>query len=155
MIRDKYENAINPSQKQKLLHRPRLDDLFANAVKHNLIIVTAGAGYGKTQAVSMYLNSKDFRVMWIQLSKLDNLSLRFWNKIIHAISYQNKHASKLLELLGFPDTLTKFDSFLRILAKEIYAGEKYILILDDLHLIQDKSVMDFIDNVIYAELELY
>lgn len=145
--------SINNINANHMLDRPRMNMLLSKATEHSLVIVSGGAGYGKTQAVSMYLNSKDFCVMWVQLSKLDNLSLRFWNKIINAISYKNKDAFKQLELLGFPDTLTKFDHFLHILAKEIYAGEKYILVFDDLHLIHDKSVMSFIENIIYAELE--
>lgn len=146
-------NKLNYYSANQILDRPRIDILLSKAMEHSLAIVSAGAGYGKTQAVSMYLNSKDFRVAWIPLTKLDNLSLRFWNKIINAISYKNRNALTQLELLGFPDTLTKFDHFLRIFANEIYTGEKYILVLDDLHIIYDKSVMSFIENIIYAGLE--
>jgi len=75
---DIYKNVTSPPKSSGLLSRPRLNDLLSAAARQNLVPVIAGAGYGKTQAVSMFLNDNNYRIAWLQLSKLDNYPERFW-----------------------------------------------------------------------------
>ena len=134
-------------------HRPRIDGLLAKALDFPLIMVTARAGWGKTHAVSSFLKNVAARVVWFQLSDLDNHLTRFWEEFIYIMAFQNKETAHKLEQLGFPDTLAKFDQFLHILAREVYAGELFIFAFDDLHLIQDEMVLYFIRSLIAANLE--
>lgn len=133
--------------------RPRIDRLLAEAIEHPLIIVTAGTGWGKTHAVSSFLKNAPARVVWFQLSELDNYPTRFWEEFIYIMAFQNKETTDKLEQLGFPDTLAKFDQFLHILARVIYTGELFVFAFDDLHLIYDEMVLHFVRNLITANLE--
>ena len=153
MINGIYNNVTTLPKKKGLLPRPRLDMLLSKATENNLVTVIAGAGYGKTHAVSMFLSSNKFRVAWMQLTNLDNYQKRFWEGFIYAISIQSKDLALQLEQLGFPDSLAKFHKFLHLLAKEIYIGERFIFVFDDFHYIQDESIIDFIENLILSDLE--
>jgi len=48
--------------------RFRLNQLFAEAVKYPLVVVCAGAGYGKTSAVHDFAQEYQEVTAWIQLS---------------------------------------------------------------------------------------
>ncbi|MDR2780298.1 MAG: hypothetical protein LBB28_04155, partial [Synergistaceae bacterium] len=50
------------------MERPRINEILSNAIQKPLVIVSAGAGYGKTLAVYSFLESYDAPTMWFQLS---------------------------------------------------------------------------------------
>ena len=66
-----------PPVKQGLLHRPRIDALLEQGIRHSLLTVVAGWGYGKTQAVASYARKLD-KALWLNLNAFDNLAPRFW-----------------------------------------------------------------------------
>lgn len=148
-----YGNITSLSNHQRHLPRPRIDMLLASAIEHPFVAVIAGAGCGKTQAVSMFLKSVDVRTVWFQLTKLDNLSIRFWDGFIGAVAMGNKEFSSRLQQLGFPESLSDFNQFLHLFTQEIYNGEQLVLVFDDYHRITDEPVIDFIENLINAKLE--
>ena len=47
-----YKNKSIPSIKPGQLQRHRIDALLSKAIEYPVVTVIAGAGYGKTQAVS-------------------------------------------------------------------------------------------------------
>jgi LuxR family maltose regulon positive regulatory protein len=109
-------------------------------------MVVAGAGYGKTEAVYSFLKGYDATTAWIQLSKRDNLGSRFWENYTHTIAlYNEKLAAKLSEA-GFPETESQFDRYLAIPEEEIVPGKKYVFVFDDFHLIEDRSVLRFVER---------
>lgn len=147
------KKRIIPHVKQGIMQRPRIDALLLKAAEHPVVTVTAGAGYGKTQAVSMFLNNMNVRAAWLQLSKLDNHEEFFWSNFLHGVSFSDKDTAASLKQLGFPDTLSKFTQFIYLFAKEVYTGNKLAFVFDDFHLISDESVIEFIHNLIGARLE--
>lgn len=134
-------------------HRSRIDRMLAEGLDRPLILVTAGAGWGKTHAVSSFLRNTAARVAWFQLSGLDNYPTRFWEEFIYIMAFYNAETAGKLEHLGFPDTLAKFAQFLHLLAKAIYNGDLFVFAFDDLHLIHDESVLTFVKDLIAANLE--
>jgi len=150
-----YNRVTALPKKQGNIQRPRVDSLLTEAIEHTVVAVTAGAGYGKTQAVSMFINSTQARAAWLSLSKLDNYPTRFWNVLIHAIPFQNRETFSQFKQLGFPDSAFKFNQFLYMFAKEIYIGEQFILALDDFHVINNRSIIEFVENMTYANLEKF
>jgi len=126
------------------LQRPRLDNLFTDAaVEHNLIIVSAGVGYGKTFAVQDFVESYGVATSWMQLSVRDNVSVRFWENFTHMAQQNNPLFAAVLGELGFPDTPDKLNRYLVALATFL-EKEKGILVIDDFHLIEDRSVLQFL-----------
>lgn len=153
MLRNIYTNVTPPPPKQRLLYRSRLDDLLSKAAKHSLIKVTAGTGYGKTQSISMFLKHNNYRVAWLQLSKLDNFPVRFWKGFIYALSLQKRDIAASLEQLAFPASLIEFDRFLHVFTEYAHHGERLIFVFDDFHFIYEKSVINFIENLVAASIE--
>jgi len=153
MSEDIYKRNTMPHNSPGLLSRPRLNSILSKAVKESLITVSAGAGYGKTQTISMFLNDSNFRVAWLQLSKLDNYPDRFWKEFIYALSLVGDETAEILKMLNFPETLREFDQFLRVFAKEIYKDNPFIFVFDDFHFIQNKLIIDFVENLVAANIE--
>jgi len=149
-----YANAITIPNLHGLFSRPRLNDLLGKAISSPLVIVTAGAGYGKTQAVSEYLDKHPNIVpIWLRLSKLDNLTTRFWESFICAVDVQNAQLASSLYAIGFPNALSIFDLFLHVLADSLEDIEHLVLVFDDFHLIRELPIINFVENLLSARLK--
>ena len=135
------------------LPRPRIDKIFDQAAHSKLLYVIAGAGYGKTQTVRHYIEQQtDAVVRWIQLTEGDNNTSRFWERLMHNVSFDNPDlAAKLLEF-GFPETLAQLKQFAGILKDTEYRAHKTFLILDDFHLICSKRILAFAERCIYLKI---
>jgi len=151
MFNDSYKKAVLPSKNHRLLFRKRLDNLLSIAVKKNLVTVIAGTGYGKTQTVSMFLHHHHHKVSWLQLSGLDNLPIRFWERFLYASPLSQEDIEEYLE--QFTESLMESNQFLHILAKSIQTAEPLIFVFDDFHLIHNQSVINFLNNLISAKIE--
>jgi LuxR family maltose regulon positive regulatory protein len=133
---------------QIYLERPRIDRLLEQAVKKPLVIVNAGAGYGKSQAVYSFVRKYNTPTGWLQLSERDNVGERFWENFIAGITPGNKKAAIKLEKIEFPETERQFDRYLTIPKEETRTDVKYIFAYDDFHLIHDKAVLRFMERSI-------
>lgn len=154
MVNSIYNNIASFAVKRENLPRPRIDILFSAAVKHPLVMVIAGTGYGKTQAVKSFLNVTKARVVWIHLSMLDNLPTRFWENLLRSVSVYSRDLADKLKYLGFPDSLIKLNQFLLLITKEIDAGDQVLFIFDDFHVLHESSIIDFIENITSVNLEI-
>jgi LuxR family maltose regulon positive regulatory protein len=126
------------------LDRPRVHKLLEDAARSPLVAVSAGAGYGKTQAVYAFLRRYDAVTTWIQLSRRDNLSARFWENFARTIAMHNRRLAERLLETGFPETEDQFMNYLSIPEDEIPFNEKHVLVFDDFHLLENKSVLQFV-----------
>jgi LuxR family maltose regulon positive regulatory protein len=130
------------------LERPRINDILADATQKPLVIVSAGAGYGKTLAVYSFLQNYDAPTMWFQLSERDNQGARFWENFAHTISLYNKHFAEQLLAIGFPETEDRFEKYISMVEDSVMTSGKQVMVFDDFHLIQGKSVFQFIERSI-------
>jgi LuxR family maltose regulon positive regulatory protein len=156
-----------PPTRPGLIPRPRLIDqlnTYAN-LGSKLILITAPAGYGKTTLATEWLGSlqssasndskKSYRVAWFSLDEGDNDTVHFFS-YFHAALNQ---IEGIKTVLG-KDTLSLLQSSqlpppeitLTSLINEIAAfPERIILVLDDYHLIDNRSINDalsfFLENL--------
>lgn len=133
---------------QKYLNRPYLEALLKESIQKPLVTVIAGAGYGKTQAVSALFKDYAADIIWLQISTGDNLISRVWEHFISAIPVQYKVLVEKLRVLGFPNTVADFQKFLSLLVKEMRPNKKLVIILDDFHLIRETSILQFIEKIV-------
>ena len=136
----------------KHLVRPRINRLLEKATQKPLVIVCAGAGYGKTRAVYDFTREDQKGTLWVQLSDHDNAPSRFWENYVHSIAQIAGFAVKDINNLGFPDTDDKFDQYISFRDRNIKAlpHDKYIVVFDDFHLISNPDVMGFIERIIHG-----
>ena len=127
--------------------RPRLKRLFMEAVRFPLVMVCAGAGYGKTSAVHDFVEEYQVDTAWIQLSERDNVGGRFWENYVHTMAQVNPAFTNEVSKLGFPDTSDKLNQFHSI-AQRFASMEKRIFVLDDFHFIEDPSVIRFVERIL-------
>ncbi|MCL2889152.1 MAG: LuxR C-terminal-related transcriptional regulator, partial [Eggerthellaceae bacterium] len=115
------------------------------------MIVCAGMGYGKTLAVSDFVRESEIPTMWIQFSEFDNVGLSFWESFTNALEQVNKPFAEECEDFGFPDTEDKLNQFF-LQRDRALANMRYLVVLDDIHLIKDAAVINFVEHMIYNML---
>jgi LuxR family maltose regulon positive regulatory protein len=131
--------------------RPRLNDLFLEAVKYPLVVVCAGAGYGKTSAVHDFLRGYKTATAWIQLSERDNVGGRFWENYAHCVSTVNAPLAAAFFKTGFPDTKEKLRHYKTII-RDYIVMEKRILVIDDFHCIEDPAVLRVLEEGFFRNM---
>jgi len=133
------------------LDRPRINALLKKALEKPLAVIIAGAGYGKSLAVYDFVSKGENPFMWMQLSRLDNVSSRFWESFIHVVAQLGEGLERELAELGFPDTKENLNSFIE-LRNSFASDQRYILVFDDVHLINNPAVLWFIERQVNETL---
>jgi len=128
--------------------RPRINALLADMIKNSVITVCAGAGYGKTHAVSDFIRHQGIPAMWIQLNERDNICVRFWDDFTGTIEHLDKLLADECRSLGFPDTADKLNRFVSLMHHSL-ADKRFLFVIDDFHLAREPSVILFIERIIH------
>ncbi|MDR3344552.1 MAG: LuxR C-terminal-related transcriptional regulator [Oscillospiraceae bacterium] len=128
-----------------LMRRSRIDAILKEAMKKKLVIVCAGAGYGKTRAVYSFLQNYGAFVTWIQLGILDNLPTRLWENYLNVVSKISGEYADMLREAGFPGNEENFKNLLACVNKIFVPGHQYIAVFDDFHLISDEALLMFFE----------
>lgn len=139
-----FDQLFTENKKDHLI-RPRVSALLANAVKHPLSIVCAGAGCGKTRAVFDFTREVSSPSVWMHFSERDNASSRFWFKYTQIIASGNKMFVEHCKNLGFPNTEEKINEHLSI-RRQYAPGKPRLIILDDVHLIDQPDLLFFLQR---------
>ncbi|MCL2057521.1 MAG: LuxR C-terminal-related transcriptional regulator [Oscillospiraceae bacterium] len=141
-----YSNTENYHQSSSQLERPRLHKLLKSAIRRPLVVVCAGAGYGKTREVYSFLKDSATPVTWLQLSERDNVESHFWEKYTHMITKLWPESGTRFVEIGFPKTDEAFAKYLALRNAHLSGLEKCILVYDDFHLLNNPSVLRFFDR---------
>lgn len=136
-----------------MLYRPRIDELIREGLQYPLLIMLAGPGYGKTQAMANYLENSSDDILWVRLGNLDNQCGYFWRHIVRTLSERYSGCSEKLEAVSFPDNYSCFEAFAGILAKKIKKERRMIWIFDDFGEITDIQVISFFRMMADAGIE--
>ena len=152
---EQYTKTSRLPVQDNMLARQRVDSLIEQGIQQSpAVMVAAGAGFGKTQAVAGFLGRSAYRRVWQQLTLLDNLPPRFWASFVHTVSLHRPQLGAKLEELGFPDSLYKYHRFLQLFTEELYVDDQFVVfVFDDFHLLYDESVMSFFRHFLSANLE--
>jgi LuxR family maltose regulon positive regulatory protein len=135
---------IPPSQ-ANLVARSRLIERLQECLSCNFVLISAPAGFGKTTLLSEWARQNQPRIhtAWISLDEGDNDPIRFWDYFIAALkTLQPAFGESTLALLHSPQ-LPPVESLLTVLINELAViSSRFVLILDDYHLITAKPVHD-------------
>lgn len=145
-----------PSLRPRLLERARLSRAMLDAIAEtHLVLVVAGAGFGKTTALAQALATPpdDWALAWIAVDRLDRSPVRLFRVLVDSINATLDHAEPL-----DADTLTRMvgssDAGARAAAAEVadWLAEadvaRFVWVWDDLHVIDDAVTWSWLDHFI-------
>ena len=130
-----------------LFERPRIKQLLAEAAKYPLVMICAGAGYGKTSAVYDFVRESVAPIGWVPLNERDNIAPRFWENYANSVSRVNPSYAKAIIDLGFPDTDDKLNRYFSIIRSHIKRKVR-AQVFDDFHFIKDPAIMRVIERIL-------
>jgi ATP/maltotriose-dependent transcriptional regulator MalT len=138
-----------PGPRPKVVLRPRLIERLNEALHRRLTLISAPAGFGKTTLVSEWVASCEQPVAWLSLDEGDNDPARFLTYFIAALQTLTLHKADgiaanigegLIRVLQSPQH-PPIESILTTLLNEITTvTNKFILVLDDYHVIDTNAV---------------
>jgi len=145
---------VVPSLRPRLLEREPLSHALLEAIAETrLVLVVAGAGFGKTTALAQALARApaDWAVSWIAVDRLDRAPARLFRVLVDSINALPHHAEPL-----DADTLTRIvasgEAGARAAAAEVAdwlaeceAG-RFVWVWDDLHVIDDALTWAWLDH---------
>ena len=110
-----------PRRHHALLRRKRLVDFIHNNIHHKLILISAGAGYGKTSLLIDYAHDSNLPVCWYSLDANDSHVFTFIEYLVASIRERfPQFGESVLEALrtysGAPEAV---EPFVRLLVNEI------------------------------------
>lgn len=142
-----------PPPPPKVVSRPRLIERLNEVLHRKLLLISAPAGFGKTTLVSEWLAGRQGNSLgqeptgcaWLSLEEADSNPIRFLTYLISAMqTVVTTFGEGVMAALQSPQP-PPIESVLTILLNEVAAiPDKFILVLDDYHVIDAKAVDDAI-----------
>ena len=136
-----------PGMPDWALTRPRITKLIAEGNRWcPLTLVTAPAGSGKTMALALWAAVEPGTVAWVTVDEFDNRPGVFWAHVVAAL---RRSGVAVREALPATQGRDSGHVFLLWLAAALAAQDRPVtLVLDDLHLLTDRTVLDGLDYVL-------
>jgi LuxR family transcriptional regulator, maltose regulon positive regulatory protein len=138
-----------PPPRPKVVHRPHLIEQLNGGLHRKLTLVAAPAGFGKTTLVSAWVANCDTQIAWLSLDEGDNDPTRFLTYLVAALqTITSNIGAGLMSALppapSSPPQLPPTETILTHLINEITStiSHKFLLVLDDYHVIESKPIDD-------------
>jgi LuxR family maltose regulon positive regulatory protein len=145
-----------PRQRPLAVKRPRLLDLLHANVQQKLILVSAGAGYGKTSLLIDFGHDAGVPVCWYSLDPLDTQLATFVEYLTASIRarFPGFGASVLSALAHPPTGAPPVEAYARLLLDEITrnAPDFFLLVLDDYHEVADSEPINLLIDTLLRYL---
>ena len=140
-----HRPGVGPGLERHARLLERLDRNYHGA----LTLISAPAGYGKTSLASMWLQTSGCASAWVSLDERDDDLLTFTTYLVTAIrgvfpTLQFK-TQDLLQAPAAPSVAT----VARYLMNDLHQiTERFILALDDIHLVRQQAIFDLLGEVL-------
>ena len=135
-----------PRRQPTLLRRERLVNYLHENIDHKLILVSAGAGYGKTSLLIDYSHDTELPVCWYSLDRNDCHIFTFIEYLVAAIRerFAGFGESVLQAMRTFDGPDEAVEPFVRLLVNEIEerVDDYFVLVLDDFHHVTDSATVN-------------
>ncbi len=128
---------IPQTRSEDLVERAAITERLNKGLKSKLTSVTAPGGYGKTTALSQWLQQSGRSAVWISLGPQDNDLIEFWSYTIAAVN--SKHPQFAETVTPYLSSLKSgaFEPFLSAMIRELdRCSDELVIIWDDYHAIE-------------------
>ena len=142
-----------PDRSMTLLRRERLVGFMHSNINHKLVLVSAGAGYGKTSLLVDYAHDAELPVCWYSLDSGDNQVFTFIQYLVASIKrrFPSFGESVLRTLRDYTGPAEDIEPFVRLIIDEIQQSvdDYFVLILDDYHeVLESEPVNALVDGLL-------
>ncbi|NLX44228.1 MAG: tetratricopeptide repeat protein, partial [Chloroflexi bacterium] len=142
-----------PDRSGTLLRRERLVGFLHRNTNHRLVLITAGAGYGKTSLLIDYAHDADLPVCWYSLDGSDGHVFTFIEYLVASLrrrfpAFGDSVLRALREFTGPPEDI---EPFIRLLLDEMQRSihDYFVLILDDYQeVLESEPVNALVDGLL-------
>jgi LuxR family maltose regulon positive regulatory protein len=140
--------TARPQAVRSQVDRRRLFDMLDAAVGTPVILVCAGAGWGKTLLVSAWAQSRDQPVAWLNLDRHDNDPQLFWAYVVAALRVAGAvPADNPLAAMGSVPA-DQGERVRRIADGLSRLPRPTVLVVDDVHEITDEQVLGELNDLL-------
>ncbi|MBN2676790.1 MAG: tetratricopeptide repeat protein [Anaerolineaceae bacterium] len=140
-----------PSCPTKQVSRPQIIHCLNEglASKRGITLISAPAGFGKTNCASEWVNTIDLPVTWLSLDPTDDDPGRFFTYFIAALQEINEAVGQEIASVLRAGHLPPEEILLTTLVNDIQRLEtRFLLVLDDFHVIQDQIILRIMDRLL-------
>jgi LuxR family maltose regulon positive regulatory protein len=131
-----------PTINKNIVSREKLLQKLQRGAESKLTLVIAPAGYGKTTAVLDWLKNCGLPTAWLSVDAYDNNPALFWNYFCAALDSIAPGISKSAEyVFTSPELLSAHIHINILIDRLVELKSDALLVLDDLHLISDPSIL--------------
>src|ERR671917_527639 len=133
-----------PRGRADAVPRPRLYERLEEGARHELTIVSAPAGFGKTTLLADWSWRSELPVAWVSLDERDNDPVRFFLYLIAAIeTIHDGFGESTRAFLSSLHSREELEPVLTALSNEILESPRdFVLVLDDYHSIRSEVIHD-------------
>jgi LuxR family transcriptional regulator, maltose regulon positive regulatory protein len=130
-----------PRARRDRVARSRLLEQLDQGIAHELTLVSAPAGFGKTTLLADWATTAKCLVAWLSLDPQDNDPVRFWRYVIAAFDHTCQGlADPLLPLFAAPNVPSGQGLATALINQLEAANDEIALVLDDYHAIESAQV---------------
>lgn len=139
----------NPPLSDDFVPLQRLHKRLDLIAQMPLTLVSAPAGYGKTTALSAWLEKTDLHAAWLSLDEYDNDLALFQAYLIAAIQRKAPTFGTELEAMTERGAPPSVQTFVAYFVRELDAVDRgIVLVLDDFHVINNEDILGLIRELI-------
>jgi LuxR family transcriptional regulator, maltose regulon positive regulatory protein len=133
-----------PRGRADAVPRPRLYERLDEGARHELTVVSAPAGFGKTTLLADWSRRSELPVAWVSLDERDDEPVRFFLYLIAAIeTIHDGFGESTRAFLSSLHSREELEPVLTALSNEILESPRdFVLVLDDYHSIRSEVIHD-------------
>lgn len=142
MIENSYSvrRAITPpSFDESRMHREGLVSRIVAALDHKLIVVVAPPGYGKTTLMADFITHTDLPICWVGLCEEDQDPMRLALVLKASLQHRFRRLRNTLDFQNLGGSPPEALARTLITAIEEHISERFILVLDDVQIINSSA----------------
>lgn len=129
--------------------RLRVVDAIDRAVRRRFVYIGAPAGSGKTVSALLWVRKAKRQAVWVGLDRYDDVPSVFYKQLatgLYSVQPENDAMRAVLESPVFG--ASPVEHTVRLLAEMRPLSRRYVLVLDDLHLIENREIVKSLPAVL-------
>ena len=127
------------------IYREHLVQQMNQSIDKPLSLISAGAGYGKSNLVSSWLENNEYKYVWYSMDEDDNDLQQFLNNLCEGIDALLPRAmSNFQSYISGPNLPPTKDIANSLINELDLLKDDFVLVLDDFHSIKNQELIEII-----------